>query len=108
MDTDPNDFEKPSKNEYTVYSKSGCPNCNKVKELLKEKQMPFIIIDCDEYLIESKPEFLQFIQNLTCQEWKTFPIVFNSNSQFIGGFLDTKIYLDKLSEQYLDFTDESF
>jgi glutaredoxin len=105
---DPNDFEKPSENQYTVYSKSGCTNCNKVKELLKEKQMPFIIIDCDEYLIETKTEFLQFIQDLTSQEWKTFPIVFDSSSQFIGGFLDTKIYLEKLSEKYLDFTYESF
>jgi glutaredoxin len=105
---DPNNFEKPSKIEYTVYSKSGCSNCNKVKDLLKDKNLSFIIIDCDEYLIENKPEFLQFIQELTSQEWKTFPIVFNSNSEFIGGFLDTKLYLEKLSEKYLDFTDESF
>jgi glutaredoxin len=105
---DPNNFEKPSKIEYTVYSKSGCSNCNKVKDLLKDKNLSFIIIDCDEYLIENKPEFLQFIQELTSQEWKTFPIVFNSNSEFIGGFFDTKLYLEKLSEKYLDFTDESF
>ena len=105
---DPNDFEKPSENQYTVYSKSGCTNCNKVKELLKEKQMPFIIIDCDEYLIETKTEFLQFIQDLTSQEWKTFPIVFNKDSRLIGGFLDTREYLENLSDQQLDFTDESF
>ena len=56
---DPNDFEKPSEiTQYTVYSKSGCPNCNKVKELLKSKNLTFTVIDCDEYLIESKPEFL--------------------------------------------------
>ena len=105
---DPNDFEKPSANKYTVYSKSGCPNCNKVKELLKSQNLTFTVIDCDEYLIDSKPEFLNFIQDLISQEWKTFPIVFNSSSQFIGGFLDTKIYLENLSEKYLDFTDESF
>jgi glutaredoxin len=103
MDT--NNFEKPSEaTQYTVYSKSGCPNCKKVKELLETKQIPFTIIDCDEYLIETKPEFLQFIQDLTSQEWKTFPIVFNKDSRLIGGFLDTKLYL----EQQLDFTDESF
>ena len=103
MDT--NNFEKPSEaTQYTVYSKSGCPNCKKVKELLETKQIPFTIIDCDEYLIETKPEFLQFIQDLTSQEWKTFPIVFNKDSRLIGGFIDTKLYL----EQQLDFTDESF
>ena len=34
-------------------------------------------------------------------EWKTFPIVFD-NSQFIGGFIDTKLYLEKTFE----FTEE--
>ena len=107
MDT--NNFEKPSEaTQYTVYSKSGCPNCKKVKELLETKQIPFTIIDCDEYLIETKPEFLQFIQDLTSQEWKTFPIVFNKDSRLIGGFLDTREYLENLSDQQLDFTDESF
>ena len=105
---DPNNFEKPSETiQYTVYSKSGCPNCNKVKELLKSKNLTFIVIDCDEYLIESKPEFLNFIQELTSQEWKTFPIVFNNTGQFIGGFLDTKLYLENMAEQSLDFIDQS-
>jgi glutaredoxin len=104
-----NNFEKPSvTTQYTVYSKSGCPNCNKVKELLKSKTLTFTVIDCDEYLIDSKPEFLNFIQDLTSQEWKTFPIVFNKDSVFIGGFLDTKLYLEKLEEDSLDFTDQSF
>ena len=107
MDT--NNFEKPSEaTQYTVYSKSGCPNCKKVKELLKTKKLLFTVIDCDEYLIETKPEFLQFIQDLTSQEWKTFPIVFNKDSRLIGGFLDTREYLENLSDQQLDFTDESF
>jgi len=102
------EFEKPMDTCYTVYSKSGCPNCKKVKDLLTTQHITFTIIDCDEYLIETKPEFLQFIQELTSQEWKTFPIIFNSNGQFIGGFIDTKLYLENLSEQYLNFTDDSF
>jgi glutaredoxin len=102
------EFTKPSETQYTVYSKSGCPNCKKVKELLEDKKIPFTIIDCDEYLIESKPEFLNFIQELTSREWKTFPIVFNNKGDFIGGFLDTKLYLEKLEEQYLNFTYDSF
>jgi glutaredoxin len=95
-------FRSPSKNEYTVYSKSGCPNCTKVKELLLSKNMPFTVIDCDNYLIERKAEFLLFIQELTNREWKTFPMVFISDRQFIGGFTDTRIYLEEL----LEFTDE--
>jgi glutaredoxin-related protein len=69
--------------------------------------MTFTVIDCDEYLIESKPEFLNFIQELTSREWKTFPIVFN-NDEFVGGYTDTKVYLENLAEKTLDFTDETF
>lgn len=102
------DFEKPSETtQYTIYSKSGCPNCKKVKELLETQKMTFTVIDCDEYLIEYKSEFLNFIQELTSREWKTFPIVFN-NDQFIGGFTDTKVYLENLAEKNLDFTYETF
>ena len=95
-------FRSPSNTEYTVYSKSGCPNCIKVKELLLSNNIPFTVIDCDEYLIEKKPEFLLFIQELTSREWKTFPIVFASDTKFIGGFSDTRVYLEEL----LEFTDE--
>jgi glutaredoxin len=95
-------FRTPSKIEYTIYSKSGCSNCTKVKELLQSNNMPFIVIDCDEYLIERKSEFLLFIEELTSREWKTFPIVFTSDAQFIGGFTDTRLYL----EQLLEFTDD--
>lgn len=95
-------FKRPSNIEYTIYSKSGCSNCIKVKELLQSKNIPFIVIDCDEYLIESKTEFLLFIQELTSREWKTFPIVFSSDGLFIGGFTDTRLYL----EQLLEFTDD--
>lgn len=95
-------FRTPSNKEYTVYSKSGCSNCTKVKELLLSKNIPFIVIDCDEYLIEMKSEFLLFIQELTSREWKTFPMVFTSDIRFIGGFTDTRVYLEEL----LEFTDE--
>ena len=48
------EFEKPSDADFTVYSKSGCPNCMKIKALLKEKYLLFNVVDCDEYLIEDK------------------------------------------------------
>ena len=95
-------FRTPSNKEYTIYSKSGCSNCNKVKKLLNLNNIPFTVIDCDEYLIERKEEFLLFIQELTNREWKTFPIVFTGDSLFIGGFTDTQVYLEEL----LEFTDD--
>jgi glutaredoxin len=86
------EFTKPYENIYTIYSKSGCPNCKKVKILLEENNIEFIIVDCDEYLINYKTEFLQFIKNLISKECKMFPMVFD-NKCFIGGFSDTEDYL---------------
>jgi glutaredoxin len=105
IDKDANilEFDNPSKTCYTIYSKSGCPNCTKVKELLQINKIQFVIINCDEYLLDHKLAFLNFIMNLTSREWKTFPIVFDNNSQFIGGFIDTKVYLEKLLEFTEDF-----
>ena len=32
-------FTEPSKEGFTIYTKSGCPNCTKVKHLFKEKNI---------------------------------------------------------------------
>lgn len=81
-------FIEPSKTNFTIYSKSGCPNCTKVKNLLKEKKLIFTIIDCDDYLIEDKEIFLLFIEKYAEREYKTFPMVFE-NGKFIGGYNET-------------------
>jgi len=91
------DIPQPKQDEYTVYSKSGCPNCNKVKQLLKEKKITFSIVDCDEFLLEDKQVFLQFIQSIAGKEHKTFPMVFDGMT-FIGGFSETTVYLEKMLE----------
>jgi glutaredoxin len=86
------EFENPSENNFTIYSKSGCPNCNKVKTLLKENNLLFNIIDCDEYLLEDKENFLSFIEKKAEIQCKLFPIVF-FNGVFIGGYNETKNYI---------------
>jgi len=88
-------FEEPCKKEFTIYSKSGCFYCNKAKMLLLNKSLPFKIIDCDEYIIENKVNFLSFIKNLTNKEVKTFPIIFY-NDIFVGGFEDLTQFVDNL------------
>ena len=89
------DFEKPSKSGFTIYSKSGCPNCTKVKTLLKSKNLFFNVVDCDEYLIEDKETFLTFIKQLANQQVKAFPIIFY-DEQFIGGYKETSEFIDEL------------
>ena len=79
---------EPETNKFTIYSKSGCPNCIKVKRFLQENNILFTNIDCDEYLLENKEEFLQFIQNLAQKECRLFPMFFD-NQQFIVGYSET-------------------
>ena len=89
------EIEKPLKTGFTVYSKSGCPNCTKVKKLLAEKKVFFVVIDCDDYIIEDKDNFLLFIKERVNKEYKTFPMVFNDGN-FVGGFTETQDYFNKL------------
>jgi glutaredoxin len=89
------EFESPSKIGFTIYSKSGCPNCTNVKKLLQENKMEYLLIDCDEYLIEERDKFLEFIVDISKKEVKTFPMIF-FDDKFVGGFKETKEYIDRV------------
>ena len=95
------EFIKPSKKGFTIYSKSGCPNCNKVKSLLKEKNIAFNIVDCDEYILEDKELFLLFIKENANKECKMFPMIFHDGT-FIGGYNETQKFVEKY---FLSFED---
>jgi glutaredoxin len=88
-------FERPSKKGFTIYSKSGCPNCSKVKKLLKEKNLLFNVIDCDDYILGEKQSFLNFIKNISNKEISIFPIIFYE-SKIVGGFNETREFIEKL------------
>ena len=88
------DIFTPLKIGFTIYSKSNCSYCIKVKKLLLDKQIFYLDISCDEYLLENKEEFLLFIKQQANKEYKTFPIVFK-DGKFIGGFTETQYYFDK-------------
>lgn len=90
------EFISPSNLGFTVYSKSGCLNCSKVKKLLQENMISYNLIDCDDYIIEDKPGFLLFINKVTSVDVKVFPIIFN-NGTFIGSYNETKDYIDKIN-----------
>ena len=90
----------PIKNQFTIYSKSGCTYCIKVKKLLTDLQLVHTIIDCDEYIKNKKDKelFLQFIHNISYVNYTTFPMIFDGTI-FVGGYSNVEPYLDKL----LDF-----
>ena len=96
------EFPMPEKDQFTVYSKSGCINCSKIKNLLKEKGLAFNIIDCDEFILENKEEFLTFMKEIIGKEYRMFPMVFD-NIKFIGGYNETVSYFTSLQEKMLDF-----
>jgi len=80
-------YEPPISKGFTVYTKSGCLNCPKVKSLLKGKDLK--IIDCDEYLIEDRNDFLLYMKLIAKKDMKMFPMVFN-DGVYIGGYEETK------------------
>ena len=92
-------FELPSEQKFTIYSKSGCINCRKVKDLLKKNNIEYEIVDCDDYLLEDKENFLLFIQSYSVSNWKSFPMVFH-DGKFIGGYDETVKYLDKITTSF--------
>jgi hypothetical protein len=95
------EFEEPLKTGFTIYSKSGCIFCNKVKNLIQEKKLLYTVIDCNEYILEDKENFLLFIREKANVDVKTFPMVFYEN-KFIGGFIETEILINKI---FLSFED---
>jgi glutaredoxin len=89
------EFLKPSQKGFTIYSKSGCQFCIKVKNLLKQKNFLYNEINCDDYLIDDKDNFLLYIENLIGKSYKMFPIIFY-DEKFIGGFTQTEEFINKL------------
>lgn len=88
-------FLYPNNDRISIYSKSGCSYCIKLKNFLKQKKIDYDLINCDDILIENKEEFLKTISELANREINTFPIVFKS-SEYIGGFKETKIFVENM------------
>jgi glutaredoxin len=90
------EFQAPNTTCFTVYSKSGCFFCKKIKQYLEHREQEYEVIDCDEYLIEDKPGFLKFIENLAGKPHTVFPIVFFMG-KYVGGHDDSVRYIDKMN-----------
>ncbi len=93
------EFTTPISSGFTVYGKSDCPYCVKVKDLLREFNEEYIYVNCDEYLIDKREEFLKYIATVAGVAHKTFPMVFSSG-KFVGGYTDTfKMLIDREDEE---------
>jgi len=97
------EFTSPNTTNFTVYTKSGCPKCTTVKNLIKNKHFLITEINCDEYILEDKDLFLKFIEELAETKHKTFPMVFY-RGKFVGGLTETIDLIEKI----LFLFDENF
>ena len=86
---------------YTIYSKIGCINCTKIKQFLKQKKIFFLVVQCDEFLLEDKEQFLLIINEMAKKEFKTFPMIFY-NGEFVGGYNEVKTDIEKLEVKFDD------
>jgi glutaredoxin len=89
----------PSDGVFTIYTKSDCIYCTKVKELLKEEKT--VVVDCDYYLKENRDHFLSSMDQLTKRNHRTFPFVFKDNT-FLGGYDDTVTFMKSNSIEFND------
>jgi glutaredoxin len=87
-------YVSPYHDSFTVYSKSNCIYCSKIKQLLNEYNIQFTEVNCDNYILDNKDHFLSFIKSYTKIDYTTFPIVF-AGDHFVGGYTDTVKYLEK-------------
>lgn len=85
------------KDKFVIVGRSGCPYCDKVKDLLSLTPVPFTYWD-----ISDKTDRLhQFIKDLG---YKTVPQVF-FNGQHIGGFSETEKFVNDYYPAQFDLFD---
>ena len=70
---------------FTVYSKQGCPYCEKIKTVLELAQLPFVVYNLEEHF--TKEEFYAEFG-----EGSTFPQVV-CNDQKLGGCTESVKFL---------------
>ena len=73
---------------YTILTKEDCKWCTKTKELIPHAHF----ISCDT-MLEDRDTFFSEIDQLTGQEYRTFPMVF-FNREFVGGYKEVKLKID--------------
>lgn len=72
-------------NEWIIYTKTNCVNCDLVKQLLYVETVKYI--NCDKFLNRdyNKLQFLQSMKNKIGYNYNTFPMIFHKD-KFVGGY----------------------
>ena len=91
---------EPSENTITIYTKSECVYCDRLKEYLQKLYVEYNIVACDDFLVE-REEFLLCMEKKIGKRYDMFPMVFY-HKQFIGGYTDTVTHMDQLFFRFND------
>lgn len=75
---------------FVIYTKNGCPNCDKAKKLLEKEET--IIINCDQMLKNNRAEFIKSMELKIRRPFKSFPIIFIGDD-YLGGYEDLASHL---------------
>ena len=88
---------------YTVYTKSKCSYCDKIKMLMDEYNENVKYISCDEWLLSKRILFLNIMRIKTQQTDITFPIVF-FEGKYIGGCNEYELKIkNNINTELIDF-----
>lgn len=93
-------YVHPYSNVFTIYTKSNCIYCLKVKQMLADFGIYFQEVNCDKYIQDDKLNFLSFIKIFANKQYNTFPIVFDDSTNFIGGYTETVKFLERYNIQF--------
>jgi len=83
------DFFGDDNQKYLVFCKSNCKYCDDVKELFINDDACYV--NCDHFLKENRDEFINFMKKKINKNIITFPIVFDKNNNYVGGYYETRI-----------------
>jgi len=86
-------IETPTDQGYTIYSKSGCVNCEKAKKKVEEAKRPLLYINCDEELIEDRKVCLATLKLFAGDDITQFPVIF-FDGNYIGSWKDLTLHLE--------------
>jgi glutaredoxin len=76
--------------KYIVFSKNTCPYCIKTIELLRERNLPFHVVNFEE----AQSSVLEEVK--TAYDWPTVPLILKKNEgsiEFVGGHTDLLEFL---------------
>jgi glutaredoxin len=86
-------IDQPIDKGYTIYSRSGCCNCDKAKKKVEEAKRPLLYINCDEELIEDRQSCLTNLKLYAGKDITQFPVIFY-NGECIGSWKDLSLHLE--------------